>query len=96
MERERDAVDDFLDSLVGTDPAYEDIDILDLPEVAADPEAVACILATLPVVNGRRVSSPVVTVSRGRSAGDSLPSGADPGSRGSGIGVGSWPIRARR
>lgn len=54
---ERDAVDDFLASLVGADPTYEDIDILDLPEVAADPEAVACILATLPTVGGRRVRS---------------------------------------
>ena len=52
MERERDAIDELLESLVPA-PTYEDIDIVIL--FNDDPEALDAIDATLPVVHGRRV-----------------------------------------
>lgn len=53
---DRDAIDELLDSIIGTaEPAYEDIGILDVPEIRDDTEAVTLILATLPAVHGRRV-----------------------------------------
>lgn len=54
MDRERDAVDEMLDDLLGTGtPTYDDVGIESL--FMDDPEALDAIERTLPVIQGRRV-----------------------------------------
>lgn len=55
VDLDRDAIDDFLDDILGPDTAYEDIGIVSLFE--GDPEALEAIEETIPKVNGRRVRS---------------------------------------
>ncbi len=53
---DRDAIDDFLDDIIGTvEPDYTDMSIVELFE--GDEEALQTIESTIPMVNGRRVRS---------------------------------------
>lgn len=53
-----DAFDDLLEELLGPEPDdYEDMDIDIVQLFEGDDEALDALVATLPIVNGRRVRS---------------------------------------
>ena len=56
VDLDRDAIDDFLDSIVGVaEPDYTEMSIVELFE--GDEDALQAIEDTIPKVNGRRVRS---------------------------------------